>query len=141
MNRELCPSASLPLMMPRGLLSKTFSSERISHGRTKSSTSTRSKVHSKNKRRRWKLTFALSGNEDDHIIISVVRSDKPGFLGNQRRTNVMLTRCKQSMVICSSRAFLSGSASRTLVGELAASVRQNWINGNDIVCGRVGSFS
>ncbi|KAI9574017.1 P-loop containing nucleoside triphosphate hydrolase protein [Boletus coccyginus] len=53
---------------------------------------------------------SFQGNEDDHIIVSVVRSEGSGFLKNQRRTNVMLTRCKQSMVIYSSRAFLFGKA-------------------------------
>ncbi|KAI9574014.1 P-loop containing nucleoside triphosphate hydrolase protein [Boletus coccyginus] len=81
---------------------------------------------------------SFQGNEDDHIIVSVVRSGGPGFLKNQRRTNVMLTRCKQSMVICSSRAFLFGGASKTLIGKLAASLNENWINGNDVVCGRIG---
>ncbi|KAF8126924.1 P-loop containing nucleoside triphosphate hydrolase protein, partial [Boletus edulis] len=57
---------------------------------------------------------------------------------NQRRTNVMLTRCKQSMVICSSRGFLFGEASKTLVGKLATSVtRRNWIDGHEFLCGRV----
>ncbi|KAF8440431.1 AAA domain-containing protein [Boletus edulis BED1] len=81
---------------------------------------------------------SFQGNEDDHIIISVVRSQGPGFLRNQRRTNVMLTRCKQSMVICSSRGFLFGEASKTLVGKLATSVtRRNWIDGHEFLCGRV----
>ncbi|KAH0833021.1 P-loop containing nucleoside triphosphate hydrolase protein [Lanmaoa asiatica] len=81
---------------------------------------------------------SFQGNEDDHIIVSVVRSHSPGFLRNQRRTNVMLTRCKRSMVVCSSRAFLFGKASGTLVGKLAASLdEKNWINGHDVLCGRV----
>ncbi|KAI9574020.1 P-loop containing nucleoside triphosphate hydrolase protein [Boletus coccyginus] len=84
---------------------------------------------------------SFQGNEDDHIIVSVVRSQGPGFLKNQRRTNVMLTRCKQSMVICSSRAFLSRGASKTLVGKLAASLNENWINGNDVLCGRFQLFA
>lgn len=62
---------------------------------------------------------AFQGNEEDHIIISLVRSDKVGFLKNIRRTNVMLSRCKRSMMICTSRAFLHGIAASSLVGTLA----------------------
>lgn len=60
-----------------------------------------------------------TGNEEDHIIISLVRSEKLGFLTNMRRTNVMLTRCKKSMVICTSRAFIEGIAASTLMGKFA----------------------
>ncbi|KAF9243391.1 P-loop containing nucleoside triphosphate hydrolase protein [Melanogaster broomeanus] len=79
---------------------------------------------------------SFQGNEDDHIIVSVVRSGNIGFLKNQRRTNVMLTRSKQSMVVCSSRAFLSGPASKTLVGKLAA-VRGDdaWMDRKDVIRG------
>ncbi|KAI6038728.1 AAA domain-containing protein [Pisolithus marmoratus] len=65
---------------------------------------------------------SFQGNEAQHIIISVVRSDKPGFLTNQRRTNVMLTRCKKTMVICTSRAFVWGPAASTLIGQLATAL-------------------
>ena len=64
----------------------------------------------------------MPGNEEVYIIISVVRSDKVGFLSNSRRSNVMLSRCKKGMFIVTSRAFLSGKASATLVGKLA----QEW---------------
>lgn len=61
------------------------------------------------------------GNEEDHIILSVVRSNKPGFLKNERRMNVMLSRCKKSMIVCSSRSFLAKpEIAATLVGKLAA---------------------
>ncbi|KAI6041735.1 P-loop containing nucleoside triphosphate hydrolase protein [Pisolithus marmoratus] len=77
-----------------------------------------------------KLNLIL-GNEAEHIIISVVRSDKLGFLVNQRRTNVMLTRCKKTMVICTTRAFISGPAASTLIGELATTLGpQAWVYGN-----------
>lgn len=71
------------------------------------------------------------GNEADHIIISLVRSDKPGFLKNMRRANVLLTRSKQSMIICSSRKFLlDGKGSETLMGILAREMGEAcWING------------
>lgn len=63
---------------------------------------------------------SFQGNEDDHIIISVVRSDKIGFLSNLRRSNVMLTRCKASMTICTSQSYLGGTAKDTLLGQMAA---------------------
>ncbi|KAI6119991.1 P-loop containing nucleoside triphosphate hydrolase protein [Pisolithus croceorrhizus] len=72
---------------------------------------------------------SFQGNEADHIIISVVRSDKLGFLNNQRRTNVMLTRCKKTMDICTSRAFIRGPAESTLIGKLAATLGpQAWLS-------------
>lgn len=64
----------------------------------------------------------MTGNEEDYIIISVVRSAKIGFLGNSRRSNVMLSRCKKAMYIVTGRTYLSGKASDTLVGKLA----QEW---------------
>lgn len=60
------------------------------------------------------------GNEDDYIIISVVRTKGIGFLQNLRRTNVMLTRCKRGMFIVADRKFLCGKKGQeSLVGELA----------------------
>ena len=62
----------------------------------------------------------LSGNEADNIIISLVRSRGLGFLDNERRMNVMLSRCRQSMLICSSRKYLSLPDVRgTLVGDVS----------------------
>lgn len=70
-----------------------------------------------------------TGNEEDNIIISLVRSDKVGFLKNVRRTNVMLSRCKKSMVICTSRAFLDGIAAKSLMGTLADTLGEEaWLN-------------
>lgn len=63
---------------------------------------------------------SFQGNEDDHIIISLVRSERIGFLKEPRRTNVMLTRCKKSMMICTNRSFLDGVAAQSLMGRLAA---------------------
>jgi len=82
------------------------------------------------------LTFA-AGNEEDHIIISLVRSDGVGFLKNARRTNVMLTRCKKSMIICTSRQFVTrGKATSTLVGKLAAAIGpEGWLDSRDILHG------
>ncbi|KIM67500.1 hypothetical protein SCLCIDRAFT_1192164 [Scleroderma citrinum Foug A] len=82
---------------------------------------------------------SFQGNESDHIIVSVVRSRNIGFLQNERRTNVMLTRCKQSMIICTSRAFMSSAqASRTLIGRLAASLGPGaWIEGRNVLNGNL----
>ena len=86
-----------------------------------------------------KLVFYL-GNEEEHIIVSLVRSEKVGFLKNLRRTNVLLTRCKQSMIICTSKAFLNrGEASKSLVGKLAAEYAREpglWLSRKDILAGR-----
>jgi superfamily I DNA and/or RNA helicase len=63
---------------------------------------------------------SFQGNEEDHVIVSIVRTWSLGFMKNQRRTNVMLSRCKESMVICSNREFLlDKSIAGTLVGQLA----------------------
>ncbi|KAI0078806.1 hypothetical protein K474DRAFT_1683625 [Panus rudis PR-1116 ss-1] len=74
---------------------------------------------------------SFQGNEDDHILISVVRSEKVGFLRNMRRSN--------SMVIFTSRAFIADKAKDTLLGKLAREwTRSNepWTNWQDIVSGR-----
>jgi len=63
---------------------------------------------------------SFQGNEEDHIIVSIVRTEAPGFLRNDRRTNVMLSRCKKSMMICTKRGFLQDEGvAWTLVGKLA----------------------
>lgn len=80
---------------------------------------------------------SFQGNEDDHIVISVVRTSKVGFLSNLRRTNVMLSRCKQSMTVCTNRAFLEGVASSTLMGKLASEWGSDgWLSWQDIISGR-----
>jgi len=73
---------------------------------------------------------SFQGNEGDHIIISIVRTSSPGFMVNQRRTNVMLSRCKESMVICTNREFLlKKTVAGTLVGKLAKDhvPRTGWV--------------
>jgi len=66
------------------------------------------------------LNVILLGNEADNIIISLVRTWGLGFLDNERRMNVMLSRCRQSMLICSSRKYLSLPDVRgTLVGDVS----------------------
>ncbi|KAG6856898.1 hypothetical protein H0H87_012479 [Tephrocybe sp. NHM501043] len=80
------------------------------------------------------IPFKLpTGNEADYIIISVVRSNKIGFMQDTRRTNVMLTRCKKNMIILSSRSFIEGVASNTLIGKLAKACGQDWITAQDVV--------
>ncbi|GBE88386.1 predicted protein [Sparassis crispa] len=82
---------------------------------------------------------SFQGNEEENIIISVVRTAKVGFLSNDRRTNVMLSRCKQSMIICTSRAFVRGVAAGSLVGQLGAewdARKQQWLSWHDVVAGR-----
>jgi len=72
---------------------------------------------------------SFQGNEEDYIIISLVRSRELGFLKKLRRTNVMLTRCKRGMFICSSRTFLSGAGSSSLVGKLSKHMgEESWLN-------------
>lgn len=73
--------------------------------------------------------FISPGNEDDYIIISAVRTRELGFLRNKRRTNVMLTRCKRGMFICSNRPFLEKEGAHCLVGELAAEFgEKGWVD-------------
>ncbi|KAK7681802.1 hypothetical protein QCA50_015149 [Cerrena zonata] len=82
---------------------------------------------------------SFQGNEADHIVISVVRSDKVGFLKNLRRSNVMLSRCKQSMTICTNRRYLEGVASDTLLGKLAkewGAAGRQWLTWRDVLAGR-----
>jgi hypothetical protein len=64
------------------------------------------------------------GNEADYVIVSLVRSSRPGFLRSLQRMNVMLTRCKRGLIIVSSQAFLEpgGKGEDTLLGKLV----QHW---------------
>ena len=65
------------------------------------------------------LTYCSTGNEADYVLISVVRSSKPGFLTSINRMNVMLTRCRSGLVVVTSSSFLRGGGERTLLGKLA----------------------
>ncbi|KAK7463530.1 hypothetical protein VKT23_006878 [Stygiomarasmius scandens] len=79
---------------------------------------------------------AFQGNEDDYIIVSIVASDKLGFLKDRRRINVMLTRCKVKMIICSSRDFLEKVAPKSLVAKLAAHIGEEaWIDWRQVLYG------
>ena len=60
----------------------------------------------------------LVGHEAPYVIISVVKTTKPGFLDFANRVNVMLTRCQKGMVIVTQRAFIDGGGRNTLVGKL-----------------------
>jgi AAA domain len=60
------------------------------------------------------------GNEADYIIISLVRTEAMGFLQNNRRANVLLTRCKKGMFVMTSRELMMKDRSRgTLLGKFA----------------------
>ena len=73
---------------------------------------------------------SFQGNEEDHIVVSIVRTSRPGFMRNKRRTNVMLSRCKKSMVILTHRLFLQNrDAAETLVGQFGREhvPRTGWV--------------
>ncbi|KAK0204848.1 P-loop containing nucleoside triphosphate hydrolase protein [Desarmillaria ectypa] len=81
---------------------------------------------------------SFQGNEEDYIIISLVRSRSIGFLDSLRRTNVMLTRCKKGMYILTSRSFIDGAGESSLAGELANHVgKEAWLTVEDVVQGRI----
>ncbi|TFK21196.1 hypothetical protein FA15DRAFT_94068 [Coprinopsis marcescibilis] len=85
---------------------------------------------------------SFQGNEADYIIISLVRTAKLGFLREDRRANVMLTRCKKGMVICTNRAFIAGVAKKSLVGKLAKHVGEKaWIDSQQVRFANVNPFS
>ncbi|ESK87246.1 atp-dependent helicase nam7 [Moniliophthora roreri MCA 2997] len=84
---------------------------------------------------------SFQGNEENIIIISLVRSRAIGFLDNLRRTNVMLTRCKRGMIIVTSRAFLEGAGAVSLVGDLKRHLEDNlkeraWLSEDELRDGR-----
>jgi regulator of nonsense transcripts 1 len=82
---------------------------------------------------------SFQGNEEDHIIVSIVRTSSPGFMKNQRRTNVMLSRCKRSMVILTHRGFLQRkSVAKTLVGQFAKEhvPKTGWVTLRDLALNR-----
>ena len=74
------------------------------------------------------LKLCWSGNEDDYVVVSLVRSNSIGFLKESRWINVMLSRCKKGMIICTNRRFIQGKA-RSLVGKLAQSFgSKTWVD-------------
>ncbi|SJL09703.1 uncharacterized protein ARMOST_13084 [Armillaria ostoyae] len=81
---------------------------------------------------------SFQGNEEDYIVISLVRSRSIGFLKSLRRTNVMLTRCKKGMYILTSRSFMDGAGGESLAGELAEHVgKEAWLTVEDVIQGRI----
>ncbi|KAK0223285.1 P-loop containing nucleoside triphosphate hydrolase protein [Armillaria fumosa] len=81
---------------------------------------------------------SFQGNEEDYIVISLVRSRSIGFLKNLRRTNVMLTRCKKGMYILTSHSFMDGVGGESLAGELAEHVgKEAWLTVDDVKQGRI----
>jgi superfamily I DNA and/or RNA helicase len=66
------------------------------------------------------VQHSSQGNEADYIIISLVRTEGMGFLDNNRRANVLLTRCKKGMFVMTSRELMMKDRSReTLLGKFA----------------------
>ncbi|OJT07637.1 ATP-dependent helicase upf1 [Trametes pubescens] len=53
-----------------------------------------------------------------YVIVSAVRTTKPGFLSFNNRMNVMLSRCQRGMVLVTQRAFVEGGGKGTLLGRL-----------------------
>ncbi|KAF7357132.1 Nucleoside triphosphate hydrolase protein [Mycena sanguinolenta] len=62
---------------------------------------------------------SFQGNEADYVLVSVVRTEAPGFLRSLNRMNVMLTRAKKGMIIVTSSSFLRSDGAQTLLGRLA----------------------
>ncbi|KAG2367881.1 AAA domain-containing protein [Suillus spraguei] len=75
---------------------------------------------------------SFQGNEEDYIVISLVRSTALGFLADLRRTNVMLTRCKKGMIICTSQKFMKRAGCDSLVGSLLEYYEHEWIEKDDL---------
>ncbi|KAF8994644.1 AAA domain-containing protein, partial [Cyathus striatus] len=62
---------------------------------------------------------SFQGNEADYVIVSVVRSNQPGFLVSNNRMNVLLTRCRKGLIIVTNRQFLNYGGANTLLGRLS----------------------
>jgi regulator of nonsense transcripts 1 len=75
--------------------------------------------------------FAI-GNEEDYIVISLVRSTALGFIADKRRTNVMLTRCKRGMIICTSQKFMERAGNNSLVGNLLGYYENHWVEKGEL---------
>jgi regulator of nonsense transcripts 1 len=52
------------------------------------------------------------------VILSSVRTRKPGFLNSLARMNVALTRCRKGMAVVTNKGFLQGPGKSTLLGKL-----------------------
>ncbi|KAG1869550.1 AAA domain-containing protein [Suillus subluteus] len=75
---------------------------------------------------------SFQGHEEDYIVISLVRSRALGFLADLRRTNVMLTRCKKGMIICTSQKFMKRAGWNSLVGSLLKYYKHQWIEKDNL---------
>ncbi|KAG0706772.1 AAA domain-containing protein, partial [Suillus ampliporus] len=75
---------------------------------------------------------SFQGNEEDYIVISLVRSSALGFLADLRRTNVMLTRCKKGMIICTSQKFMKRAGCESLVGSLLEYYDNQWVEKDEL---------
>lgn len=65
------------------------------------------------------------------MILSSVRTQKPGFLKSLPRMNVALTRCRKGMVIVTNKGFLQGLGKSTLLGKLChvwSLNREAWVD-------------
>jgi AAA domain len=65
------------------------------------------------------------------VILSSVRTEKPGFLKSEPRMNVALTRCRKGMVVVTNKCFLQGVGKSTLLGKLNrawSQHRDSWID-------------
>lgn len=82
------------------------------------------------------------GHESPIIIVSAVRTTSAGFLTSHNRMNVMLTRCKQGMVVVTQRAFLRNGGRDTLLGKLAEhwekkiGEKNTWADAMEVADGR-----
>ena len=86
----------------------------------------------------WVLTCDTLGNERDYIIVSLVRTRGLGFLDDHRRTNVMLTRCKQGMFLVMGRSFIEQKGAECLVGQLVKHLGDKaWITVQDLENGKI----
>ena len=80
------------------------------------------------------------GNEADYVLVSVVRSSKPGFLNSLQRMNVLLTRCRKGLIIVTSQSFIASGGRETLLGLLvrywqSVHMGVDWIDWRDIASG------
>ncbi|UZJ54639.1 hypothetical protein CBS101457_003959 [Exobasidium rhododendri] len=112
---------------------------------------------------------SFQGRESDFIILSLVKDGKPtiresrnknksrevaalvqylqpglGFLSNDRRINVALTRAKQGIIVVSNRKFILETAAETLVGRLQVDLQwesqdgeEHWYSVADVLNNRL----
>ncbi|KAG8844026.1 hypothetical protein FRC20_003655 [Serendipita sp. 405] len=69
---------------------------------------------------------SFQGNEADYIVISLVRTKTMGFLDNNRRANVLLSRCKKGMFIISNKELMLRSSPTSSSGVLLQRYALEW---------------